>query len=403
MKPSPVRIPVGLLFLLTTTGLAATVEEKYDDGKPKLKYAVDDKGRKEGIYQEYYASGKTKLMANYKNDQRQGTCTEFDEKGKKILTALYKEGKLSGTLIRYENGLPILYQPFKDGEPVFPKSREKIAETLQQLLGKSSVDGPENARDQALRRLKAYRFLCDVPYQDLKLDDECNRQCQAAAKICEMLKRLDHSPPNPGLAKAEYKLAFDGARRSNLGAGMSLVGSVDMWMYDSNPGNIEILGHRRWCLNPGMAKTGFGESGRFTAMYSNDNSRQKVPDYNFISYPPRGLMPVMNPAGRFSDVNTFAWCFCPHPRKFMAPGDGVKAKVTAIDEQFRKMGEPLKLNFHKVDKMPLGQLGYCVIFRPENVQVADGRRYLVEIEGLKLMTGRLAGTVAYPVVFFELK
>ena len=73
-----------------------------------------------------------------------------------------------------------------------------------------------------------------------------------------------------------------------------------------------------------------------------------------------------------------------------------------MDEQFHKQGEPLKLNFHKVDSGPFA-LPYCVIFRPEKLDMGEGKRYLVEIEGLKLISGRPAGTLAYPVVFFVLK
>ena len=81
----------------------------------------------------------------------------------------------------------------------------------------------------------------------------------------------------------------------------------------------------------------------------------------------------------------------------------MKAKITPIDEHFRKVGEPLTLNYNQVSEVPVGMLSHCLIFRPETVEVADGQRFLVEIEGLKQITGRPLGTVAYPVVFFPLK
>ena len=335
MKPASLRIGCALTLLFGAAALAANVEEKYDDGKPKVKYTVDDKGRKDGLYQEFYPSGKAKLRATYKQDMLDGKYSVFDDKGriqstatyqtgklagpfldydakaKKTRSATYKDGKLNGSLVLYENGLPILTQVFKDGEAVFPKSKEKIAETLKEILG-TGQSGPDEAsqRDLGLRRLKAYRYLCDVPYQNLTLDDQYNRQAQAAAAICAKLKKLDHFPPNPGLPEADYKLAKTGAGRSNLAAGLpTLDRAVDAWMDDSRPGSIERVGHRRWCLNPAMGKTGFGLARPFAAMYTFDQSRKTFPDFDYVCYPPRGLMPTSAFQSRY------AWCFCPNPRK----------------------------------------------------------------------------------------
>jgi len=398
MKPLSLRTGFVFALVFGSAVVAANVEEKYDNGKPKLKYNVDDQGRKDGLYQEFYPTGKIKLRATFKGGKLAGPYTEFDEKARKTLAATYKDGKLNGNLFRYENGLPILSQPFKDGEAVFPKSREKIAATLKTIYG-TAKPGPDLAsqRDYALRRLKAYRYLCDVPYQDLTLDDSYTRQAQAAAAICDKLKRLDHEPPNPGLPASEYNLAKMGAARSNLAAGLpALELAIDAWMDDSIPGSIEKLGHRRWCLNPAMAKTGFGKAGPFAAMYSFDSSRKTLPDFDYVCYPPRGLVPATAFQPRYG------WCFCPNPRKFKAPDGSVKAKITAIDEQFHKIGSPLELDHQSVDKMPIGMLSYCVIFRPEKVEVADGQRFLVEIEGLKNIAGRPVGILAYPVIFVAL-
>lgn len=189
MKPLSLRIGLAWSFLIGTITLAANVEEKYDDGKPKSKYNVDDKGRKDGLYQEFYPTGKIKLRAAYKQDMLEGkyslfdekgrtkstatykagklsgTYTEYDAKGKKTRTATYKDGKLNSNLVLYENGLPILTQLFQNGEAVFPKSREKIAETLKGIFG-SAPPGPEEAsqRDFALHdsRRIATSAMCPI-------------------------------------------------------------------------------------------------------------------------------------------------------------------------------------------------------------------------------------------------
>ena len=206
MNPLSLRIGLASALIFAAAALAANVEEKYDSGKLKVKYNVDGQGRKEGLYQEFYASGKIKARATYKADKLSGPYTEYDEKGKKTLAATYKDGKLNGNLFRYENGLPILSQPFKDGEAVFPKSREKIAATLKTIF-ENAKPGPDEAsqRDLALRRLKAYRYLCDLPYQDLALDDSYNRQAHAAAATLAF-----ESCPQRGRGRgADARMAFE--------------------------------------------------------------------------------------------------------------------------------------------------------------------------------------------------
>lgn len=44
-----------------------------------------------------------------------------------------------------------------------------------------------------------------------------------------------------------------------------MTGAVDGFMEDSDAGNIAMVGHRRWQLNPKMGKVGFGTAGRFVA------------------------------------------------------------------------------------------------------------------------------------------
>src|SRR5262249_50213938 len=98
--------------------------------------------------------------------------------------------------------------------------------------------------------------------------------CDAAVQLLAKIGHLDHTPKNPGLPEDEYKLAYKGTSHSNLGQGFrSLANAVDDWMWDSDGGNIDRVGHRRWCRNPAMQKTGFGGSGKSTAMWAFDMGR----------------------------------------------------------------------------------------------------------------------------------
>jgi len=288
-----------------------------------------------------------------------------------------------------------------DTKPAQPAPGRTVEEIKQKLAEISAApedkEGMPAERAAALRKLKAYRYLAGMPYDDLVLDDSYNRYAEAATQICAKLGRLDHRPPNPGMPEDEYKLAAKGAASSNLGVGpKNLVSSVDLWMNDSDAGNIPLLGHRRWCINPYMKKAGFGRTDQYTAMYSFDQSRRNVPDFDFVSYPARGLMPV-----EYFHAG-WAWNVSLNPRKYRTPDDAVKPQIYEADEPMKKVGEPLKLDYEKVNLMPFG-IPNCIIFRPEKFTPQPGKRYVVEIDGLKRANGRAAEPIRFGVEFVSVK
>jgi len=411
------RFGIGALLagLLCALSFAEQVEEKYPDGKLKLRYTVDDQQRKSGLLEEffenskhkikaiykagelegtsteYHENGKTHIVAVYKGGKLNGNYTEYTEKGEKKLTATYKDGKLNGTLTHYEKNKGIFTQAFKDGEMVTGRSpaqiKRKLAEIDPDPKKKPDNDAEEN--EAALRRLKAYRYLAGLPYENLALDGEMNRACVAGAKLCEKIGKLDHTPANPGLPDDEYKLGYKGTSHSNLAMGyQNLPIAVDGWMDDSDPSNIERVGHRRWCINPPMQKTGFGHSGRFYAMWSVDMSQKAVPDYDFVAWPPKGYLPVEYFGAKH------AWSVSFNPTKYKLTSSKVKVGVFQTDIHLNK-GEALKNDHFNVDTSGAG-IPNCVIFHPEGVVIEPGKRYLVEVEGVG------PAPVRYPVEFIKL-
>src|SRR5262249_29985886 len=156
---------------------AEQVEEKFSDGKVKLRYTVDDQQRKSGLFEEFFENGKHKTKAIYKADELDGTSTEyFDngnphiiatykagklnggyieyaEKGPRKLAASYKDGKLNGTVTQYENGKVFLTQTFKDGELVTSRTpaqlKKRLAEIDPEHKGRYTNETAE--REAALR------------------------------------------------------------------------------------------------------------------------------------------------------------------------------------------------------------------------------------------------------------
>src|SRR5262249_22794081 len=155
---------------------------------------------------------------------------------------------------------------FKDGKPAYDRTLADIQAKLAELAKEGKTE-----TEKGLARLKAYRYLCRIPYEDFALDEEFNKYAQAASKICNELGRLEHKPTNPGGPEDEFKMAFKGTSSSSLAFGdPTIAAAVDGWMDDSDKDNIDRLGHRRWCLNPKMQKVGFGRTGKFSAMYCFD-------------------------------------------------------------------------------------------------------------------------------------
>lgn len=264
-----------------------------------------------------------------------------------------------------------------------PKRTEAaIKEKLKSLAkaGKAAGKAQEGSL-AALRRLNAYRYLCGVPC-DVGLDDGYAREAAAAAAICEKIGRLDHHPPDPGMPAKDYELASHGAGNSNLGMGVDVARCVDQFMFDSDASNIAVVGHRRWCLNPAMQRTGFGASGRFCAMYSTDKGRASPPALDYVAYPPPGLFPAEMISPRH------AWSISLNPDKFGNAQEGaVKVRMirlrrgqlvpTAADS----FSDSLDLEHFSVYEPGMGY-GGGVVFRARNAGTDAGKRYGVMVTGL---------------------
>jgi len=408
-----------LALALAQPLLAGEVVEKYDSGKLKLKYATDAEGRKNGDYHEYYESGKLKVAAAYKADKLHGLYTSYYESGIVRLKILYTDGQKNGGYVEQdEKGRLLKEQVFWNDLLLYPKSARLIKYHLE-VIAKSGGAAAANdkaapAADktappsalaerqnvEALRRLNSYRYLADVPW-DVALKAEYGDYAQAAAEICSRIGRLDHHPPNPGMPQEDYKKALYGTTHANLYEGRSTRTAVDGFMNDSNEENLPFVGHRRWCLNPAMAQAGFGESGRFAAMFAHDQSRRDVPDYDFVAWPARGYVP----AGYFGARQ--AWSVSLNPAKFLPPTKAdVKANVYPLapgapgaPADPRSRGQPLELNFFNVDATPYG-IANCIIFRPAGAAASAGQRYWVEITGLR-KADRSPATVEYLVEFIS--
>jgi hypothetical protein len=414
----PHRLTTLFVLLLPAALPAESVEEKGPDGKVRVRYTVKD-GRKEGPFTEFYPSGAPFRQGAYKADQLHGALTVRYPTGKTLATMTFSAGELAGPYTgydprggtavqaQYKAGKLVTFrvgtgkgatQDVAAGSPAPPRRYDEVVAALAAASLAPPV--PKKAdlqvldRQAALRRLQAYRAVAGVPFEGMELDPDMAAKADAAARLCEKIGRLDHTPKNPGLPEDEYKVGYEGTSHSNLAnGGRDLAATVDMYMDDSDPSNIDRVGHRRWCLNPAMLKTGFGRSGKFSAMWSMDQSRADVPQFQDLAWPPPGFVPegFLKPG--------HAWHVTLPAKAYRKPEKGaVKVAVyRKTDRSPDKPGEPLKVSYLTVETGGFGA-GPAVIFRADGVVPTAGSRYVVTIEGLTKVDGA-DGPLTYMVIF----
>ncbi len=443
----------GVCLLLPVFAHADDVEEKYDSGEVKFSYSVDDEGRKHGRYYEKYKSGKNKVRANYKDGMLNGSYYTFHENGRRHIKAKYDDGKLEGDYYEkdengkyvlkceYENGLlhgP--YQKYEDGELVqtllyrrgivsHPRNKKQIEAELKRL---AEFEPPEMEKEPevyneqclgALRRLMQYRYLCEVPYENVRLDKKLNEHAHEGARLVAAHGSLNHHPPNPGWPEDKFEFARVGTEKANLSWNSAYSGSVDGYMYDSDQSNISRVGHRRWCINPAMGKTGFGavknDRGEFGSMMAHDTSNKgNVPAWDWVVFPARGYMPLSHMCYRFaSKKGLYAFNITLNPAVYekvsknsvtvdvydLKAEDGKKRRRRrGKDEEEEKdphaEGKKLELDYFNVDHGGFG-VGNCIIFRPKGYELKADALYKVVIKGAK-KKGQESEPVVYYVEFY---
>lgn len=283
-----------------------------------------------------------------------------------------------------------------DDPAFYPRSQGEIKAVLQMLQPKNA--GGSTLQTEYIQRLKQYRFLAGIPYENLQWDDTQADLCQHAVKVLQAVGKLTHNPEKPsGMSDSDYALGKKGCGQSNLFQGVTNPRAcVDGWMDDSGGGKtVGGLGHRRWCINPPMGKSAFAAGGNFAAMYAFDGSNKKVPDWDFVTYPVRGYQPVEYFGSKWG------WNVSPNMAKYLKPSkDSLKVSVRAADAKLEPTGEPLKLDTSFVEEGGYGS-GPAIIFRPEAFQLKPDAIYVVEIEGLKTKSKKDA-TLKYIVHFVSL-
>ncbi|MCR5792449.1 MAG: CAP domain-containing protein [Lachnospiraceae bacterium] len=238
----------------------------------------------------------------------------------------------------------------------------------------------------ALKMMNNIRYIAGLD-ANVKLDSKYTKLAQAASLVNAANNELSHFPGKPSkMSESLYETGYEGAGSSNIAMGFDNLNDalVNGWMSDGDSYNIDRVGHRRWVLNPPLAKVGFGAVNRYMAMYAFDQSGKGTQS---MVYWPAQTMPLA-----YFDNND-PWS--------VSTGqilDKKKIKVTMTrlsDKKKWTFSAKSKSGYFNVDNANYGQTG-CIIFRPKNIKYKSGNKFKVKITGIP------TGTVTYTVTFFKL-
>lgn len=224
-----------------------------------------------------------------------------------------------------------------------------------------------------LNALNFCRYVAGLP-ADVELKEDYSEKCAAASLVNAVNGALSHSPAQPeGMDNTLYNLGKEGAGSSNIAMGYTNISDsiVRGYMDDSNSGNIDRVGHRRWILNPSMKYTGFGMAGRYSALYAFDRSRTESFAGEYVCWPAKNMPYELYEQA--SETNGYAFS--------VSLGDKYDAPVLdelTVDVTSAKLDKSWHLNSDSDDKSSLyltvNNDGYgmpkCIIFNvglfPEN-------------------------------------
>ena len=419
----------------------------YDDGSPRAEATYKD-GLLHGTYRAFAKNGRLVVRAQFKDGRRHGKLERWNPDGKRVEVARFDRGVLHGKRVVFADGKPALEQTYARGELTDSQGDSSLMPGSLTYLFKNQADGPDKPSDagdgaltidtpkpkgyphslaelkaaldkiaeleikgvetdeqaEGTRRIILHRFAAGVPDFVLDHDPADAEFARLASKICHMLGRNDHNPPNPGLPEAEYKKGAKGAKGSNLANGYyNPTEAVDGWMYDIGEHNRDRVGHRRWILAPGLFEVGYGWHGEAHAMYVAPNHK-RTDAFDLITYPGRGYTPVELYDSKGAPWNKgihIIWSAHPSPRHYRLPqGDGkgqIKVEVTRLTPD----GQREPVGIQRVHVTPEKPALRGVLFEPMIDSIEHGDRYEVKLKGLQPARKGLSATLTYEVHFVD--
>jgi S-layer homology domain. len=302
----------------------------------------------------------------------------------------------------------LTYRPMETGGNYM--TADRIYETAPSLTSPYSAGKIQQPYiEDGLNAANFVRYLAGLP-DDLTADWSLEKQQQTGALVNAVNNKLEHTPAKPAkMDEAMFQLGYTATSSSNLFMGSrTFYDNVLGYMSDSDPSNIDRVGHRRWILNPAMKKTMFGMvyaatsngySAPYATMYAFNRTRSASEiNYDYVAWPSAGYFPNEVFAG------DDAWSVSLNPEHYNRNRtDRIKVELKRERdgrEWSFDAGDTDKTNeYFNVETNGYG-IPFAVIFRPDGVDQYDGN-YQVRITGLYDNSGQETSLV-FQTNFFRL-
>lgn len=435
---------------------------EYANGETRVQASYRE-GLLHGTYREFDDSGQLILQAAFRDGRLDGRLERRTDAGDRLEIARYRDGQLEGTRQVFADGRVVLTETYEQGErteqegdatadpgpPVFAVGQNGFAggasdsdpgapagepggerdmtpeinrpdhqrdtsrkpngypysiDELTRAFGRIDelrIEGnPEGDQATAIRELIKYRLICGLTDPIVAFDREEAILAMRSSEVCHAIGRIDHYPPNPGMAADIYEQAAEGARRSNLVGPSTHDAStaVEIWMVDYGSNNRDEVGHRRWCLAPGLYETAYGNHEGFASLLVSGNTREHT-EFDMLAFPGVGYQPFeyYDYINRLSGEDLI-WTLHLNPRNYTTPEsiDQLRITVTQILADGSTVDIPVRRIHFAQNNIPLK----AILFDPAIRTLESGTIYEVRVQGLERR--RRQFTLTYRVEFFSL-
>lgn len=181
-------------------------------------------------------------------------------------------------------------------------NQEDIYEVKPDLETKEKGSLKQNIIDDTIHILNTFRYSMGL--DPVEEDKELSKKAQAGAFINYANNEISHNPKTPESFSDEDQIVKDAKlanSESNLAQGYSIYDSISAYMDDEDPDNNNVLGHRKWLMNPFLKRVGIGQVGNFNNIYVADDSAMSFNNDNIVTYPTKiNFTEFINPIAPFS-------------------------------------------------------------------------------------------------------
>ncbi len=211
---------------------------------------------------------------------------------------------------------------------LYPRSKEEIRDRIKEIEKRDGPAGIDRDQQKAVNLLNIYRYLSGIS-DNVEGDATMVEQAMDAAQACR-----EHGAMSHDLGHS--------TEICNLASGGNMSSSIKQFIDDIGEKNRDKRGHRRFCLNPQMGKTGFGFAKPYSAMVVTDSSGAEIPKDSW-AYPGKGLFPekylhgeawslyLTKNAPNWKDITVEVYELSERPKKAFSSSEEIPGKAVPVN------------------------------------------------------------------------